>query len=95
MYELYYSQWSEAIHGDDALGGLLSSGEARPALRPVRFPDDLEYVAMMATTIAQDVGLTVVDSLVPEHLNTWKYYYLAHIRPEYLKLMESKRLNVV
>jgi hypothetical protein len=99
-YEFLYRQWSESVHGGNAMLQVKRVGEAKPdaegntpsAMVPLRNPEAMQTCVLVGVALCLKVGLGLVTKYAPDQLDSFRAKYIQDIQGRYLGLMDAGKL---
>lgn len=93
-YETFYGFYSDAVHGMNAFDHMANpeNGDTQ-SVRPIRHPFWINKVSSQAGQIALLVTATILKSLAPESVETFKVRYAKALAPAMRKLLGEETLQ--
>jgi hypothetical protein len=93
VYEALYRSWSNFIHAGGAMSNITCGKDGQPVFRPVRHPEGLETICILAAGICTNLARIVVQAYQPAERERFQTIYATSIRDRVLQLCKGKLID--
>lgn len=92
IYEFFYRNWSEYIHGRDIISGNLGEDSTGTYLMSIRQPFEAQFIASMAITMALESYRLMIKHYVPLQITHYRVWYVEKLREFYAEISKQQRI---
>lgn len=97
-YDFMYSEWSDAVHAGGGMGHIAENRSARDgsvAVRPLRHPDGLQSLLVLAAGIATDVSREILSKYGSDaDREMMRRFYIDNLQSRYREISQQSLINV-